>query len=156
MPGDFYIGNDTYVIFGQAGLGSNGVFDLAALDGANGFVIHGIEEYDNAGRSISLAGDVNHDGREDIILGATGARAASCKSTAPGASYVIFGRPDSCQICEADLSDDGEVDATDLALLLGSWGPCGDPDDCPADLDGDGAVGPSDLALLLGNWGPCG
>ena len=153
--GDLYIGNDTYVIFGRAGLGSNGVFDLAALDGTNGFVIHGIEEYDNAGRSIAFVGDVNHDGMEDIILGATGAGAASCKSTAPGASYVIFGRPDSCQICEADLTDDGVVDATDLALLLGSWGPCGDPDDCAADFNGDGTVGPFDLAVLLGSWGPC-
>ena len=43
--------------------------------------------------------------------------------------------------------------AFDLALLLGSWGPCPDKDPCPADLDGDGEVNAFDLAILLGNWG---
>lgn len=51
-----------------------------------------------------------------------------------------------------ELNGDGDVDAADLALLLGSWGPC---DPCPADLDSDGAVGAADLAQLLGSWGPC-
>lgn len=49
-----------------------------------------------------------------------------------------------------DLNGDGTVDAQDLALLLGSWGACGD---CPADLNGDGVVNAADLALLLGAWG---
>ncbi len=59
-----------------------------------------------------------------------------------------------------DLDGDGDVDAFDLAILLGSWGPCpepctpGDPaTTCPADLDGNCDVGPADLAFLLGNWG---
>ena len=64
------------------------------------------------------------------------------------------GIPDECE-CLADLDGDGGVGPFDLALLLGSWGPCVDPVDCPADLDDDGAVGPFDLALLLGSWGPC-
>ncbi len=54
----------------------------------------------------------------------------------------------------ADLDRDGQVGASDLAILLGSWGPCLDECDCPADLDGDGQVGASDLAILLGSWGP--
>lgn len=53
----------------------------------------------------------------------------------------------------ADLNDDGSIDAADLAILLGSWGPCPDPPTtCPADLDGDGIVGAADLAILLGAW----
>ncbi len=55
----------------------------------------------------------------------------------------------------ADLDGDNDVGAFDLALLLGSWGPCPAKGDCPADLDGDGDVGPFDLASLLGAWGPC-
>lgn len=51
-----------------------------------------------------------------------------------------------------DFNDDGIVDGADLAVMLGAWGPCGDPDNCPADLNGDGEVDGSDLALLLGNW----
>ncbi len=54
--------------------------------------------------------------------------------------------------CPADLNGNGAVDPSDLAVLLGSWGPC---PGCCANLDGDGAVGPTDLALLLGSWGPC-
>ncbi len=50
----------------------------------------------------------------------------------------------------ADLDRDGTVGPSDLATLLGSWGPCAG---CPADLDHDDGVGPADLALLLGNWG---
>lgn len=54
--------------------------------------------------------------------------------------------------CAADLDGDGNVDAFDLASLLGSWGPC---PGCPADFNGDGAVDAFDLAQLLGHWGPC-
>lgn len=53
----------------------------------------------------------------------------------------------------ADLDGDGSVGASDLAILLGSWGPCPPEGDCPADLDSDGQVGASDLAILLGSWG---
>ena len=55
-------------------------------------------------------------------------------------------------LCKADFDGDGAIGASDLAELLGAWGP--NPGH-PADLDGDGAVGPLDLALVLGNWGPC-
>ena len=50
----------------------------------------------------------------------------------------------------ADLDGDGAVSASDLAILLGSWGAC---PGCGADLDGDGSVGSADLAILLGSWG---
>ncbi|MFZ9882635.1 MAG: lamin tail domain-containing protein [Phycisphaerales bacterium] len=52
--------------------------------------------------------------------------------------------------CPADLDSDGQVGASDLAILLGAWGGSGS-----ADLDGDGQVGASDLAILLGAWGAC-
>jgi hypothetical protein len=54
--------------------------------------------------------------------------------------------------CPADLSGDGAVDASDLAMLLGAWGACGA---CAEDLDGDGMVAAADLAILLGSWGGC-
>ena len=54
--------------------------------------------------------------------------------------------------CPADFDDSGDVDAADLAELLGSWGPCVG---CPADLDDDGDVDATDLAMLLGTWGDC-
>lgn len=51
-----------------------------------------------------------------------------------------------------DLDGDGMVGPMDLALLLGNWGPCPDPDNCPADLNLDGSVNADDLAILLSNW----
>jgi hypothetical protein len=51
------------------------------------------------------------------------------------------------------LDGDGDVDAADLAILLGAWGPCSDPGNCPADLDGDGDVDAADLGAFLGDWG---
>ncbi len=56
-----------------------------------------------------------------------------------------------------DLDGDGVVDAFDLAILLGSWGPydpC--PPHAPADFNQDCNVAADDLAILLGNWGPQG
>jgi hypothetical protein len=63
------------------------------------------------------------------------------------------GFPDECfaPICVADLDKDGMVGASDLSLLLASWGAVG----AAADLDGDGDVGASDLSLLLAAWGGC-
>jgi hypothetical protein len=54
--------------------------------------------------------------------------------------------------CSADLDMNGSVGASDLALLLGAWGP--NPGH-PADFNDDETVGAADLAILLGSWGPC-
>ncbi len=64
------------------------------------------------------------------------------------------GVPDECDTppCSADLTGDGQVDAGDLAILLGAWG--SNPGHS-ADTDGSGVVDAADLALLLGAWGPC-
>jgi hypothetical protein len=51
-----------------------------------------------------------------------------------------------------DLNADDSIGATDLGIMLGSWGACAGAG-CGADLDGDGNVGSSDLAALLGSWG---
>jgi hypothetical protein len=50
------------------------------------------------------------------------------------------------------LVADASVGTADLAILLGSWGPCGG---CPADFDGDNVVNAADLAQVLGAWGLC-
>ena len=60
------------------------------------------------------------------------------------------GASDSQPAAGPDLNNDGQVSAFDLAILLGSWGPC---PACPADLNGDGFVNAFDLAILLGSWG---
>ncbi len=77
-----------YVVFGQAG-GFPASFDLASLDGTNGFKLTGVTAQDQAGRSVASAGDVNHDGFDDLIIGAAGADPHGYDS---GASYVVFGK----------------------------------------------------------------
>lgn len=57
--------------------------------------------------------------------------------------------------CPADFDNNGTVGASDLAQLLGNWGPCGDCGNCIGDFNGDCAVNAADLAQLLGSWGPC-
>ncbi len=73
----------TYVIFGTTD-DFSGSFDLATLDGTNGFSVSGSATGQRAGYTSASAGDVNGDGIEDLIIGAVGA--------APGGeAYVIFG-----------------------------------------------------------------
>ncbi|MBO6503999.1 MAG: FG-GAP repeat protein [Kordiimonadaceae bacterium] len=80
-----------YVIFGSED-GLQTEFDLASIDGENGFVISGQNFGDFAGFSVGAAGDVNGDGLDDFIVGAIGADDGSEFDT--GAAYVIFGRDD--------------------------------------------------------------
>jgi len=48
-----------------------------------------------------------------------------------------------------DLNDDGQVNGTDLSMLLAAWG----TSDPVADLNDDGIVDGTDLSMLLGDWG---
>jgi hypothetical protein len=78
-----------YVVFGQAS-GFSSTFNLAALNGANGFRLDGAVMGDASGRSVSAAGDVNGDGFADLIVGAYGAGPNG--NLQAGSSYVVFGK----------------------------------------------------------------
>ena len=61
-----------------------------------------------------------------------------------------------CGPCPTDVDGNGDTGASDLAVLLGSWGPCAPGDACEClDADGDMIIGAFDLAFLLGEWGTC-
>jgi len=75
-----------YVIFGTR---SPADIDLAALGGA-GFVISGDQD-DYLGASVDGAGDLNGDGRADVVIG--GFNAGTGGGSGAGEAYVVFGRP---------------------------------------------------------------
>jgi len=62
---------------------------LSTLNGTNGFRIPGAAANDQAGYSVSDAGDVNGDGIDDFIVGAIYADVSGINS---GAAYVVFGK----------------------------------------------------------------
>ena len=77
----------SYVVYGtDQGWASS--FELSGLNGANGFVMNGVNAGDNLGGSVSAAGDLNHDGKDDLVVGA---RFADPNGDDSGAGYVVFG-----------------------------------------------------------------
>jgi hypothetical protein len=83
-----------YVIFGTAsGFGATvagqRVLDMNTLSASQGFIIKGDTAGDEAGWSVSSAGDVNGDGFGDVIVGAV---YGDDGGDAAGEAYVIFGR----------------------------------------------------------------
>ncbi|AFY47882.1 FG-GAP repeat protein [Nostoc sp. PCC 7524] len=78
----------SYVIFGQQG-GFSPSLNLADLNGSNGFALNGINLFDLSGTPVSGAGDVNGDGIDDLIIGASRAGVNGLPS---GQAYVVFGQ----------------------------------------------------------------
>jgi len=75
----------SYVVYGSA---SPTTVDLNSL-GAAGFRIDGAAEYDDSGVSVAGAGDVNGDGKDDVIIGAW--YADNNGRDGSGSSYVVYG-----------------------------------------------------------------
>ena len=76
-----YDAGQAYVIYGRTD--TRGRIDLGALSVADGFVIQGDRDSDRAGSSVASAGDMNGDGLDDMLVGASSADA--------GKAYVIYG-----------------------------------------------------------------
>ncbi|MES2572752.1 MAG: integrin alpha, partial [Verrucomicrobiota bacterium] len=77
-----------YVIYGKTAAFAPAV-ELSGLDGTTGFRLGGESAADSAGYSVSLAGDINGDGLDDLVVGAINAEIG-----APGQSgaYVLYGK----------------------------------------------------------------
>ncbi|MBA5249987.1 MAG: hypothetical protein FE834_10765, partial [Gammaproteobacteria bacterium] len=76
----------SYVVFGKTNTAAINLSVIA--QGTGGFVVNGEKQFDYSGRSVSYAGDVNGDGLDDLIVGASGANSKT------GKSYVVFGKID--------------------------------------------------------------
>jgi Ca2+-binding RTX toxin-like protein len=124
-----------YVYYGKTGgLTST---TLAPIAPANGFIIHGASAQTRTGWSLSSAGDVNGDGRDDIIF-SNGAFATGFET------YLIFGQA-------------GGIGTLNLASLSASQGfklqpatpgSLGGQVSAAGDVDGDGF---DDLLIGVGN-----
>ena len=111
-----------FVVFGKTG-GYGANFELASLDGTNGFRVSGAASGDYAGAFVSFAGDVNGDGFSDLLVPTPGAggherpRHSPLSATdAPGAVYVVYGKAGGFA---ADLSL-AAIDGTNGFVIRGS------------------------------------
>ena len=65
----------------------------------------------------------------------------------------LDGWADLCiQPASADITGDGIVNGSDLAIFVAGWGQSASP----ADITGDGIVNGADLAIIIGAWGTSG
>ena len=112
QDGGLYAGA-AYVIYGKLG-GHSGAIDVASLTPAQGFVIQGDRAGDLLSHYVSIAGDIDSDGLDDLIVGAfTGDDGGS----GAGEAYVIYGQAgtDGTQFGTAeriDTTDDGNDNPT--------------------------------------------
>ncbi|MEM8827500.1 MAG: integrin alpha, partial [Pseudomonadota bacterium] len=89
----------SYVVFGKADTTTVDLSDV--VGGTGGFALLGIDGGDASGRSVSIAGDVNGDGLDDLIVGAPYAGDGGSQL---GESYVVFGKADGTTVDLADIA----------------------------------------------------
>ncbi len=111
---------ESYVIFGRSD-GFAASLDLSALNGSDGFALAGIASDDWSGSPVSGAGDVDGDGVDDLIIGASNASANGPQS---GESYVIFGGGGNLTMLDRiSGSVDGRIELAVVGALVGTDGP---------------------------------
>ncbi|MBA5249770.1 MAG: hypothetical protein FE834_09645, partial [Gammaproteobacteria bacterium] len=88
----------SYVVFGKTDTNAINLSDIASASGTGGFAINGEKANDFSGISVSSAGDVNGDGLDDLIVG------ASSSDSRKGKSYVVFGKTNGTTINLSDIA----------------------------------------------------
>ena len=132
-PYGLFDAGESYIVFGNSA-GFSASFDLASLDGSNGFQINGIDVGDKSGWSVSGAGDINGDGIDDVIIGAYYADPYGLSNA--GESYVVFGRTTSFS-SNFDLAD---LNGSNGFKINGidTWNLAGHSVSGAGDINGDG------------------
>ena len=103
--------------------------------------------FEGSGVNSIKVGRLDDDSTDDILVIATN---PALMGTATGWMASLGGLDPNCF---GDLDGDNQVDAVDLAYVLGAWGPSTTGE--PADLNQDLVVDAVDLAFVLGAWGAC-
>ena len=114
-----------YVVFG--GPAATGEIDTLNL-GTKGFTINGpTRQRDRLGISVSAAGDINADGRADLLVGADGVTNAATGNRSGGAA-VVFGSAGTDRVYTDPLAANGQSVFTCAAPApVAATDPCTDP-----------------------------
>jgi hypothetical protein len=128
-------GGRTYVVFGRAD--TTPVLLGQVFMGMGGFAIQGAGFDDESGSSVAGAGDVNADGRDDVLVGARWVNAGGLANS--GRCYVVFGKTTTNLVTLSTLGSggfyiNGETDLDEACTAVAGLG----------DMNGDGR---SDLAV---------
>lgn len=141
------VSGSSYVVYGRS-TPFPAALNLSTLNGSNGFRLDGAAAYDQSGRSVSAAGDVNGDGRGDLIVGVS---ATDPNGIDSGSSYVVFGRstafPATLNLGSLNGSDGFRLDG------VVAYGYSGGSVSAAGDVNGDGL---GDLIIGAGRANPNG
>jgi len=130
-----------YVLFGSAGSGlpgSSGDFNFGNFAQGQAVDLRG-EPGDQAGAAVAAAGDVNGDGRQDVIVGTPGHTFAG--RTNSGGAYLLFGRADWKTLPKAATLASLAAGAEGRGVFLGgarAFGGCGSAVSGGVDGNADG------------------
>ncbi len=121
---------------------------LADIDGTNGFVFKGSDIQNHAGASVAAIGDINHDGADDLAIGAPGKGPFGVPNDYPGETYVLFGGSFAgvASVAESDLDGTNGFVArgirggvVPIEVDQAIWGDMAGADvDSAGDINGDG------------------
>jgi hypothetical protein len=96
----------------------DGEINLGLLNGKTGFRVDGVASSDYSGASVASAGDVNGDGKDDLLIGSFRFDSHGIQET--GAAYILFGGLENISaLDQADKIADGQLN---LSLIDGIVG----------------------------------
>ena len=133
-----YTRGQSYLVYGQpTGSQLSGTLNLADVGGAlAGATFNGIDDTDYSGKSVSAAGDVNGDGRDDLLIGA---HSAAGGGTNRGETYLVYGQSNINPLSGSlDLADVGGTLAGAIFSGVENYDRSGVSVSAAGDVNGDG------------------
>ncbi|MBX9257077.1 FG-GAP repeat protein [Desmonostoc muscorum CCALA 125] len=115
-------GEESYVVFGGANVGSGGILNLSDLNGTNGFALKPIpQKFDNLSSNRVSTGDINGDGFNDVIIASPIVSLSDSGEIIndTGDTYVVFGEPNVGSGGSLNLSS---LNGTNGFVINGSFG----------------------------------